>query len=49
MRLDGTSHVEQRDERLVGGLDEHELERVAVESDALQSIEDRGEHGTASN
>ena len=41
-------HVEERDDGLVGGLDEQDLEGVAVERDALQSSED-GMHGGAAS
>jgi len=41
-------HVEERDDGLVGGLDEQDLEGVPVEGDALQSSED-GVHGGASS
>lgn len=37
MLVNNTSLVEERDEWLVSGLDQHELERVAVEGDALKS------------
>lgn len=47
--LDDLSLVEEGDERLVGGLDEHELKGVAVESDALESTDNGAECGTASN
>jgi hypothetical protein len=36
MVLDDASLVEEGDEGLVGGRNEHELERIAIESDALQ-------------
>jgi hypothetical protein len=42
-------HVEERDEGLVGSLDEQDLEGVAVEGDALQSGEDGVRGGTTSN
>ena len=41
-------HVEERDEGLVGGLDEQNLEGISIEGDALQSGEDRG-HGSATS
>ena len=47
--VDHVGLVEQRDERLVRGLDEHELERIAIESDALESADDSIEGGTTSN
>ena len=42
------SHVEERDDGLVGGLNEQDLEGVSVEGDALQSRED-GVHGGATS
>jgi len=39
-------HVEERDDGLVGGLDEQDLEGVTVEGDALQGSKD-GVHGGA--
>ena len=47
--LSNTSLGEERDERLVGGLDEHELERVAIEGDALEGAQDGVEDGTTGN
>ncbi len=47
VRLDDIGLVEERDERLVGGLDDHELERVAVERDALECLQDRAERRPA--
>ena len=40
MVVKNTGLLEQRDEWLVGCFDEHELERVAVECNALQRRED---------
>ena len=47
MGVDDTGLVEERDERLVRRLDDHELQRVAVERDALERLQDRAERGTA--
>ena len=47
--LDNTGLVEEGDEGLVGGLDEHELEGVIVEGNALESLEDGAQSGSASN
>jgi hypothetical protein len=47
--LDNVRHVEEGDERLVGGLDEEELERVTIEGNALQRSQDRVHHGPAGN
>lgn len=47
MQLDHIGLVEERDERLIGGLDDHELERVAVECDALERLQDRAERCSA--
>ena len=41
-------HVEERDDGLVGGLDEQDLEGVPIEGNALQSGED-GVHGGATS
>jgi hypothetical protein len=41
--------VEEGDERLVGGLDEEELQRVAIERDALQRLQDAVEDGASGN
>ena len=49
MRLDDVSLVEERDEGLVSRFDHHELERVAVERDALERLEDGAECGAARN
>jgi hypothetical protein len=45
--MDNAGLVEQRNERLVGSLDQEELEGIAIESNAFQSCEDSVEHGTA--
>jgi len=42
------SHVEERDNGLVGGLDEQDLKGVPVEGDTLQSRE-HGVHGSAAS
>ena len=47
VRLDDVSLVEERDEGLVSRLDHHELERVAVERDALERLQDGRERGAA--
>ena len=44
-----TSLLEEGNERLVGGLDQHELEGVAIESNALQRFEDGVEKSAASD
>lgn len=49
VRLDHLSLMEQRDEGLVGRLDEHELKGIVVEGDALESLEDGAEGGAAGN
>lgn len=49
MFLYNISLVEERDEGLEGGLDEHELEGVIVEGNTLESLKDRAQSGTASN
>lgn len=40
MLLGDTGLVEEGDEGLVGGLDQHELERVAIESNAFEGGKD---------
>jgi hypothetical protein len=40
MRFGDTSLVEKRDEGLVGGLDQHKLKWVPIESNALQRTND---------
>lgn len=40
---------EEANKRLVGGPDEHELERIAVEEDALEEPQDGMEDSTAGN
>jgi hypothetical protein len=47
--LNDLEHVEERDEGLVGGLDQQELEGVTVESDALKRVDDRVHNGTTSH
>lgn len=47
--LGDTGLLEERDEGLVGGLDQHELQGIAVEGDAFEGAQDGVEHGTASN
>jgi hypothetical protein len=41
--------VEKGDERLVGGLDKEELQRVAIERDALKGLQDAVENGASGN
>lgn len=47
VQLDHVGLVEERDERLIGRLDDHKLERVAVECDALKGLQDRAERRPA--
>lgn len=47
--LDHAGLVEERDEGLVGGLDQQELERVTVEGDALERVDDRVQDGATSD
>ena len=47
--LSNTSLGEEGNERLVGGLDEHELEWVAVEGDALEGAQNGVEDSTTGN
>ena len=49
MSVDHLGLVEEGDEGLVRGLDEHELERVTVESDALKGGDHRLQHRAARN
>ena len=49
MLREGAGLVEERDEGLVGGLDEHELERVAIEGDAFKRAQDGVEESATSN
>ena len=49
MTLNDLSLVEEGDEGLVGALNEHELQRVAIESNALEGANDGAESGTAGN
>lgn len=46
--VDDAGLVEERDERLVSALDDHQLERVAVERDALERLQD-GAHRCAAS
>jgi len=46
---EGAGLVEERDESLVGGLDEHELKGVAIEGDALEGAQDSVEKSATSN
>jgi len=46
---EGTSLVEERDEWLVGSLDEHELEGVAIEGDTFQRAQDGVQDGATSD
>jgi hypothetical protein len=41
--------VEEGNEGLVGGLDEEELQRVAIECDALKGLDDGVQDGAASD
>ena len=45
----GAQHREERDERLVTGLDEQKSERVIVECNSLEGLGDGGKDGSASN
>jgi hypothetical protein len=47
--LDDVSLVEQGNERLVGGLHQHELKGVAIEGNTLQRVDDGVEDGATSN
>lgn len=47
--LGDLGHVEERDEWLIGGSDQQELQGVVVERDALESGEDRMQSGSASD
>ena len=49
MLLDDLGLMEERDERLVGRRNEHELQRVAIERDALECGYDRTKNGTTSD
>ncbi len=49
MVLGNTSLVEERNEGLVGSLDQHELEGVAIESNALERGKDSVQNGATSN
>ena len=41
--------MEERNEGVVGGLDQQELERVTIESDALERVEDGVEDSATSH
>ena len=45
----GAQHREERDERLVTGLDEQKSERAIVECKSLEGLGDGGKDGSASN
>jgi hypothetical protein len=47
--LGDTSLGKERHKGLIGSLDEHKLEWVAVEGDALEGAQDSVKHSTASN
>lgn len=47
--LDDSGLVEERNEWLVGGLDQHELEGVTIEGDTLQRRKDSVQKRAASN
>lgn len=47
--MDDASLTEEGDEGLVGSLDEHELQGVAVERDAFERSKDGVEEGTTGN
>lgn len=47
--FDDAGLMEQRDEWVVSGLHQEELQRVAVEGNAFQRREDGVEHSTTSN
>ena len=47
--LDDSSLVEERNEWLVGGLDQHELEGVTIEGDTLQRRKDSVQKRATSN
>lgn len=49
VRLDELEQVEEGNEGVVGGLDQQELERVTVESNAFERIEDRMEDSATSH
>ena len=40
-------HGEERDERLVAGLDEQDSERVIVESNTFEGLDKRGKDGSS--
>lgn len=47
--LNNLELVEQRDEWLVSGLNEHKLKGVVVKGNALQGLEDCVKHGATGN
>lgn len=47
--LNNLELVEQRDEWLVSGLNEHKLKGVVVEGNAFQGLEDCVKHGATGN
>ena len=47
--LDDSGLVEERNEWLVGGLDQHELEGVTIEGDTLQRRKDSVQKRATSN
>lgn len=49
MFLDDTSLMEERDEGLIGSLDHHELERVAIESNSLEGRKNSVQESASSN
>jgi hypothetical protein len=49
MFLGNTSLMEERDKSLVRRLDQHELQRIAVESDTLERSEDGVQESTTGN
>jgi len=47
--LNDTSLAEEGDERLIGRLDQHELQRITIESNSLEGTEDSMKEGATSN
>lgn len=47
MGVDNPCLVEERDERLVGALDHHQLQRVPIERDPLERLQDRAQRRAA--
>ena len=47
--LDELEHVEEGNEGVVGSFDQQELERVTVESDAVERVDDRVEDSATSH